>query len=830
MSILGGYRVVLQFAKSAVDALALERLSQIILAQADALSGPLVEGGELRLRFTRPALTFPEDAPDMVRLGWAIEGGAQLPAGHILSIDAFITATAAPYMARNEAGWFAAVGFTGLDLGEIEITYAGEPIVDAVDNAMTVLSPEAINALRATVRERVMAAMRAAPPLSLTYTLRALGLDNADLHIQPETKHGGALTLGLRRGEDLIAEQAKIAIGVTMLQNIAVMLGSTGFAEALQAQTDPFPLLPLPGWRVTNLAGRLSARHCCLELTVAPEELASVFSSEPSAKATVDEEAIHATDVATDDTAVDILPESVSDTAPRLTRVGLVPVGALMATADALAPLPIWESVTIQIEGRPLISDGSWDLLVDSVVLPDDLAEEHPVRGLVEAPRADTELRLALAARVRRAVMAALAQALGEDSPDGIGWHLPRPYAPDQDPWVFVPTLVYVARGTLVASSALPIETSVAEPEDAPAFLLRLLRDPLPGEAEELLATITADHFQRMPEPHDIRWGISLAGVEAPASHEPTVRFSLRPPPPDRESDDAMQAHTRARALPPGFVLISATGIDAYGRVARADLELDLAPFHGWVEAAPGAPAGGVGRAESTTAFIAQMRLTVGAVARRLSPRGVRYGMTSAIQGLGHLTRRLPIRSHAWTLLAGTLSLVAILISIITVVLTRPNVGLGGAKTPTPTITLPTVTPTMAGGIGNVVTATPSLAPARTFTPTGPATATPILFGRFAITPLSPSFSCHTTTVLPISLTLTDSGTASLNWDATAVEQISGELWATIVPQVGTLAPGKTANIQIFPVAGFCSATGKTFQIQFTAPNAVPVIISVTRA
>src|SRR5579884_1857665 len=116
--------VTIHVAKSAIDALVMDRLHHPPPQVQREVQGEH-EGSRFRLRWTRPALTFPDDVAGAVRIGLAFEGGIQLASGRILSCDTFVTATAAPCITNDESGWFIRLTPEHIERGEIHLTYAG---------------------------------------------------------------------------------------------------------------------------------------------------------------------------------------------------------------------------------------------------------------------------------------------------------------------------------------------------------------------------------------------------------------------------------------------------------------------------------------------------------------------------------------------------------------------------------------------------------------------------------------------------------------------------------------------------------------------------------
>ncbi len=772
MAVLGGYRAVLQLAKNAVDALALGQLYQF-LQSADASLATIDDAGrQIRLRFARPALTFPEDVPEMVRLGLAIEGGVELPDHRILSVDAFVTATATPYISKelrvdgnsppSEAtasllpndpeSYCAVVDFANLDFGDILIHYAGHPVVDGVIDHV---GETDLAEIRVKIQQMTAEAIDHLPRLPLTYRWGSPSLRHVDLHVRPEAKRGGALMLGLER-QFQSDEASTIPVSVSSSQNAAILLHGDVF-RAMRSSL-PLPTLsPLtPDWHITRGEIHLDTRSLRFDLTVTSTQA-----------------------------------DSPEDT-----------------------PLPEY---TLRVNARPLILSEIWDLLVDEVAFVEELSDDHPLRLVLDLPRQDETLRLELAAWAQAITMRVVTTELGAEPDHGV-WFWQHPL-PEQRPTPFMPSLVYVARGALVVAGTLPVDLIVTHtPDDAPTFQVQL-SEPLREEENKIIAQVTAGEFQRMTAPYDVHWSSSLHDVEPPSGRDVSATFYLTQPPlveeiaeedDERPDEDQTPKRTKSRPLPAGYVMVIAHVIDGYGRSTRADLEIDLTTFRNisTLAADMGSDRPTRGIAQRTT--------------RILSRRGLRFLWGETRHRLDVAQRELREQPPIWTMLTYVFILVALIATLATVLLdASPKSIARGMTTPLPATQIP-------GNVIIVATDTPLPTPIPTLAPTStPLPPTP--YGRFAITPTVLLIGCGDTTAQPLILKVTNSGSAMLNWHTQAIEVVNGAPWASIFPNAGQVAPGKTVAVQVVPQNGFCLGhLARYYHIQFIAPNAIPITVAFT--
>jgi hypothetical protein len=217
--------VMLQLAQPVVAALALARVRQAPAAGSRERSGT-VGDARFQLRGVRPTLTFP--APDRARLGLAIEGGVYLPTGRILTLDAFVTATAPVEMSHDAAGWLPQLPLTALELGEVRLSYAGRDLPPDDQRAAQGLPAEAdLAPLRAALADEICAFCADLPALLLALPFAAPDLA-LHAHITPEDG-GAALTLAATP-----ADTADIAWPGTTRppQTVALLINGDAFAAA----------------------------------------------------------------------------------------------------------------------------------------------------------------------------------------------------------------------------------------------------------------------------------------------------------------------------------------------------------------------------------------------------------------------------------------------------------------------------------------------------------------------------------------------------------------------------------------------------------------------
>lgn len=722
-----GHVIAVVLAKSVVDALVLDGLLAPSPTAPREMAGA-VEGATFRLRWARPSLTFPPDAPEQVRLGLAIEGGVALPSGHILSADAFVTVTASPEPQRDAAGWRAVLPLRAPDAGDVRLTYLGERLHDGpgLADGLPTTAQQAI--IKHHLREQIVAFVTAMPPLPLSFSLPVPPTTPAFLHVIAEGQDAAALALCL--GEDRAALPT-----VTPMLNVALTLGAERFATAFDAHAASLP----PAIAAAGIVG--------LRATLAP-------------------------------------------------RSGVV-FAAQVVVGDA-AP------VAYTIRARPLLLGGPWDILIDAVQPPADLAADDPARAFAERPLSDEPLRLALAAMIQRAAGAALAEVLGGDG-DAAEWSWKLPDAGDtQEQARFVPTMAHMSRGMLVLAGRVPTEPRHAEPPvDVASFDLRLAGEPTTTD-DGLRATIEAFGLRGAEVPVEYAWTTSLS-PEASLAHGTSLTLTLprhppHPPDPPRR--------TRSRPLLPGVVLVSAAVVDQFGRMSRAEMELEQTPQALLKSISTAAHPVPTGALSSPAEYL---------------PAAARSGFYTVTHTLEEVTRALPTRSPTWRYLAATLSVLALIITFATVLALRgereelPTTTPLGKSSPTATIAA-TATPALQQ---TPIVATPPIVPS--------ATPTAVIYGRFDIAPTTMLFACGGTTRAPLVMTVTNTGTASMSWSAHAVEAIGGVAWTALAPSHGTLAPRATTTVTATPVAAFCATPlSAHYRIQFTAPNVVPVTVTAT--
>jgi hypothetical protein len=98
---------------------------------------------------------------------------------------------------------------------------------------------------------------------------------------------------------------------------------------------------------------------------------------------------------------------------------------------------------------------------------------------------------------------------------------------------------------------------------------------------------------------------------------------------------------------------------------------------------------------------------------------------------------------------------------------------------------------------------------------------------HFTVSPIAANYSnCTTNPAVPLAtLTLDNSqSTLAVSWQATAVETVSGEPWATISAVTsGTVAAGGTQSITVSPAPSLCQSSpppGAQWHVSITTANA----------
>jgi hypothetical protein len=730
--------VAIHVAKSAIDALVMDRLHHPPPQVQREFLGEH-EGSRFRLRWTRPALTFPDDVPDTVRIGLAFEGGVQLASGRILSCDMFVTATAAPRITNDENGWFIRLTPDHIEPGEIHLTYAGAPLGTMRARLGSDLPDEAALAgLREALATAIIHFYEEFPDIPLTYGFptHSIAPEAAAIHVYSET-HGRALIIALTLPDDVIESGGEDMASmppqffVTPLENIALTISADAFSAAFAR-----------GW-----AARSTLHEDIAELA-----------------ATLDGEII-------------------------------------LFTGEAATETGQHESFTLQAHPE-ITEDGALILtyIESEVVTKDDtIAALHP----------------SLAKLTEQALQDILTPALGK--PGGAltwFWHVVRGATPGM--LRFAPQRVQIAAGMLSLVGELPVEPATSDlPDDGPNCDLRVVRgsdDPLDDDTPAFSVRVT--HQQGVVAPCDYAWQWSLS--PAPAEHGPLLKVPAAMV--ESEPDSTLTPHTRL--LPRGVVAITATLIDAFGRVAQAAVEIDMSAG----DDAP-VPAGIVAISETPT--IAPRALTHAGVAVPARPVVPATNYATAYRATAQrMTVSQPVAKHprrAWNVIATVLAIFALIFTAGAFLLAHAatsgteNVVIPPPVTPTTTTASSTVLPQVTAG------ATPS------------PTATPELFGRFDTTTTAMQFTCSGGSAGAETLALSNNGTGPLDWTAHVIGTLQDGTtpWAVVSPASGTLAPGavNAATVTVTPNSGFCSMpAGTTFQIQFTAPAAVPLTIAATQA
>ena len=231
------YAVTMQVAKAAIDVVVLERLRHPPAHVPRDHAGTFADA-TYRLRWVRPALTFPDDLVDMVRIGLGIEGGVHLANGRILSCAAFVTASAKPGCTRDESGWFLRLSLTDIQIGDLVYTYAGK-VLDDKQSAVT--GGIDLAGLRVAMRDTITQFCAEFPDVPLTYAFpnTAITADDITVHVLSET-NGAAITIALG------VDRPATGLRVTPLRNLALVLDAptitTAFAEVVEAAPLPVPV------------------------------------------------------------------------------------------------------------------------------------------------------------------------------------------------------------------------------------------------------------------------------------------------------------------------------------------------------------------------------------------------------------------------------------------------------------------------------------------------------------------------------------------------------------------------------------------------------------
>ncbi len=736
--------VTIHVAKSAIDALVMDRLHHPPPQVQREVQGEH-EGSRFRLRWTRPALTFPDDVAGAVRIGLAFEGGIQLASGRILSCDTFVTATAAPCITNDESGWFIRLTPEHIERGEIHLTYAGAALGTMRAQLGNDLPDDvALAGLREALATAITSFYEEFPDIPLTYGFptHAIAPENVAIHVYSET-HGKALAIALTfpdtsetTGEENAADSTQPPLFVTPLHNVALTVAGPAFGEAF---TRSWAARSVPQGQIDALTATLAGatiRFAGKVMNATGQQVPFTLTAYP--------------EIIEDDTLV-------------LVRV----------EADT---------------------------------------EDATVAGLL----ADEVLHKSLAATAEQALRDIFTPALG--TPEGLvplawRWYIVRGAVPAMVH--FTPQRVEVAAGTLALIGDLPVEPATRDlPDDGPSCDLLVVRgsgDPL--DADTAAFTVRVTHQQGVVVPCDYVWQWSLATPIA--EHDSSLKV---PVPADNEPDATLAPHTRL--LPRGVVAITATLIDAFGRIAQAMVEIDTAAHDG----AP-IPAGAAAIGETPT-----VAPVVPVTPRAFTQAGMpatnyatAYRATSQRMTVAHPVTPPPRR--AWNVIAAVLAIFALLFTAGAFLLARAATSnTGSVVTPTPLVPTATVANT---------TALPQ--PQVTVGVTQVPTVTPSPFGRFDTTTTTMQFTCMGSSAGAETLVLSNNGTAPLEWTAHVVDTLPGSTtpWAVVTPDSGTLNPGadNAATITVTPNAGFCAApVGTTFRLQFTAPNTVPLTVTATQA
>lgn len=747
-----GPDVVLQLAKTAVDDLAMGHLRHLT-TRIGRSSTATIDGAECRLRWTRPTLTFPPDAPEHVRMGIAIEGGVRLPSGRLLSLDAFVTSAMPPRLTQDDSGWFARFALETPDIGEIQLTYAGQPLPqDATGMALGLPTAAELDHLRAGLRDAIQRLCETIPDLPLTPSVR-LGVPNPVIHayIWPDSQ-GAALAFGVHPTTE--GANGALPLRVTPRQTVALLLSVAPLQAALtEAAAAAMPTLPPP------------------------------FALESLAVAYTDQEI-------------------------RFTL-----------TARAIGDL-VGEPMTVEVVTHPTIDGGVLELDLIRVTPPAGATDGTEKIAVAVQSAAFTQ---ALTAIVRSAIARTLGGVFATDQPV-------VSLDADAPTGLFTVADVHLGDGYLTLSGTLPGVDEATDPVvDGPTFDLRLT-DLVKASASQrpLTLAISVVNQQQVEQPADYAWWTSL---DAALRAEHGALLDVRVP----EDDPGDTLPRKTRSVPQGVLEVQAALIDAWGRVARAVLEIDLrgdvnvktlADSYATADLVQ-MPTDAEKALAADTLILDEAANVPGNSAPQvaLSRMGTRLNATTFRPTMVLPLPQSPAHSSLLGMFAGALAMFAVFAALAAIIL---------AHTLNPTTTPPAPTGTAVAQ----ATYTPIVTPTVATTTTPGATLTPQPFGRFGVTPGGLQFACTTAqppsastptpTPAPLAaqtLTLTNTGTAQVKW---TVSQ-NAPAWGNFAPATGTLKPGANVTITVTPNSDLCSLPANSgLYLQFNAPNVLSLTVSVT--
>lgn len=242
--------VAFELADTTVAALALAPLVATTGYLPHATAGVVAEVS-YHLRWSRPALTFPTEAPGTVRLGLTIEGGARWANGRILSLASFVTFTVMPQPAQDEQGHYARLALATPHLGELRLTYAGVALPpEPVRPALGLPLEADLVPVREALRAEILRFIEVLPDLALSPHFASDWAGQVAISAAASTP---ALTLSL--APDAVFSNPPPSV-VTKRQPAAMLLNSAAFAAAFEVLAVPQLATLLPdSMRMLRLQG-----------------------------------------------------------------------------------------------------------------------------------------------------------------------------------------------------------------------------------------------------------------------------------------------------------------------------------------------------------------------------------------------------------------------------------------------------------------------------------------------------------------------------------------------------------------------------------------------
>ena len=729
--------VIIEFAKSAVDALALARLRAPATYVAHTTAGTIGEA-TYQVQWSRPTLTFPAEIPDAVRLGVMVEGGVRLPNERIVSLSTFMTSTVVPRLTQDENGQYARMALAECTLSEIRFTYAGVALPpEPVRPALGLPDDATLATLREGLRAEFLQFLEKLPDLTLTPRLRSTL--PAQVHVISETQ-GAALILATT-GAILTAP-----VVVSERDNAALLVDSNTFSAAFDAVVATQVVSLLPD----------SMRLIALRGTCAQDRL--WFAAE--VRVTVDD------------------------------------------VAEA--------RITATIEAEPYLVADRWGLNFDRVVVEGGEGDELAAQTLGEvlATEGFRERLTDLAQTAMRQVIAPLFGAATLAPP----WQWSIPQTTPAALITFAPMELRVVEGMVALIGALPLPQFTDDFDDVPEFDLHIPSSPVAlDEGHTQQVTVSATKILHMTPPYDYGWWQGTTSTML-LEHGPTLDVVLRVA--EDDPHDTLPRHLKTRSLPVGVTQVRAALIDSLGHVTNAALIIDLQEL-AKAPADPYATIGGFALSGPRSPTVATQHILTGMQTRM----GTAYQPT---------VTQVQARSSLLGMVAGALAVFAVVALIAALLLTHSFAASGPTAQAT---TSPTLTTPPATLLAHNPTPTPAKSVTITITPSPSATAIP--FGRFGVSPTSLQFVCTAGTTTPQTLTLSDTGSAPVDWTARFFGMVGAsttmQLWGSAVPASGTLLPGASISVDIRPTNNFCSTSASgSFIVQFAAPSVVPLNVDAS--